>query len=146
MFVAKWEPGGVPTKPELTSAPIWLELGNVPFRSSMRKGLSILLALLESQSSYIQQLLTKQTWRWQRYLPSLILDNHFLKRLMSSLSQEKYKGSLYLVHGCHQCALIARRLGIVLDIVRVCQSLAKLALQLITQRRIAQGQRSLILK
>ncbi|CAN6926026.1 unnamed protein product, partial [Brassica oleracea] len=32
MFVAKWEPGVVPTKPELTSAPIWLELRDVPLQ------------------------------------------------------------------------------------------------------------------
>ena len=31
MFVDKWEPGVVPSKPELTSAPIWLELRKVPF-------------------------------------------------------------------------------------------------------------------
>lgn len=31
IFVDKWEPGVVPVKPELTSAPIWLELRNVPF-------------------------------------------------------------------------------------------------------------------
>lgn len=32
MFVAKWDPGVVPKKPELTSAPIWLELRNVPLQ------------------------------------------------------------------------------------------------------------------
>lgn len=32
MFVGKWQPGVVPTKPELTSAPIWLELRNVPLQ------------------------------------------------------------------------------------------------------------------
>ncbi|CAN6865713.1 unnamed protein product [Brassica oleracea] len=32
MFVAKWEPGIVPVKPELTSAPIWLELRDVPLQ------------------------------------------------------------------------------------------------------------------
>ncbi|CAN7037531.1 unnamed protein product [Brassica rapa subsp. trilocularis] len=32
MFVAKWEPGIVPTKPELTTAPIWLELRDVPLQ------------------------------------------------------------------------------------------------------------------
>lgn len=30
MFVARWEPGPFPKKPELTSAPIWLELRQVP--------------------------------------------------------------------------------------------------------------------
>lgn len=32
MFVAKWEPGIMPAKPELTSAPIWLELRDVPLQ------------------------------------------------------------------------------------------------------------------
>ncbi|KAG7568329.1 Reverse transcriptase domain [Arabidopsis thaliana x Arabidopsis arenosa] len=32
MFVANWEPGMVPVKPELSSAPIWLELRNVPLQ------------------------------------------------------------------------------------------------------------------
>lgn len=32
MFVAKWDPGVVPVKPELSSAPIWLELRNVPLQ------------------------------------------------------------------------------------------------------------------
>lgn len=32
MFVAKWEPSIVPAKPELSTAPIWLELHQVPFQ------------------------------------------------------------------------------------------------------------------
>lgn len=32
MFVAKWEPGVVPDKPEITAAPIWLEHQNVPLQ------------------------------------------------------------------------------------------------------------------
>lgn len=32
MFVAHWEPGFLPEKPALTSAPIWLELRNVPLQ------------------------------------------------------------------------------------------------------------------
>ncbi|XP_024009937.1 uncharacterized protein LOC112085142 [Eutrema salsugineum] len=32
MFVAKWEPGVIPVKPELSKAPIWLELRKVPFQ------------------------------------------------------------------------------------------------------------------
>lgn len=39
MFVAKWEPGTTPVKPELTSAPIWLELRNVPFQFFNEDGL-----------------------------------------------------------------------------------------------------------
>lgn len=38
MFVAKWDPKVVPTKPELTSAPIWLEL-DVPFQFFNDEGL-----------------------------------------------------------------------------------------------------------
>ncbi|CAN6988021.1 unnamed protein product [Brassica oleracea var. botrytis] len=32
MFVADWEPGTTPAKPELSSAPIWLELRDVPLQ------------------------------------------------------------------------------------------------------------------
>lgn len=32
MFVAHWEPGNLPEKPSLSSAPIWLELRNVPLQ------------------------------------------------------------------------------------------------------------------
>ena len=32
MFVDNWEPGVIPAKPELTSAPIWLELRKVPLQ------------------------------------------------------------------------------------------------------------------
>lgn len=39
MFVAKWEPGIIPAKPELTAAPIWLELRNVPFQFFNEDGL-----------------------------------------------------------------------------------------------------------
>lgn len=39
MFVAKWEPGVIPEKPELKSAPIWLELRNVPFQFFNEDGL-----------------------------------------------------------------------------------------------------------
>ncbi|XP_010451902.1 PREDICTED: uncharacterized protein LOC104734094 [Camelina sativa] len=39
MFVAKWEPGVIPKKPELSSAPIWLELRNVPLQFFNEEGL-----------------------------------------------------------------------------------------------------------
>lgn len=46
MFVAKWEPGVVPVKPELTSAPIWLELRNVPFQFFSEEGLEHIAGLV----------------------------------------------------------------------------------------------------
>lgn len=46
MFVDKWEPGVVPTKPELTSAPIWLELRNVPFQFFNEDGLERIAGLV----------------------------------------------------------------------------------------------------
>lgn len=46
MFVAKWEPGLVPVKPELTAAPIWLELRNVPFQFFHEEGLERIAGLV----------------------------------------------------------------------------------------------------
>ncbi|KFK34518.1 hypothetical protein AALP_AA5G156300 [Arabis alpina] len=46
MFVAKWEPGVIPTKPELTSAPIWLELRNVPLQFFHEEGLERIASLV----------------------------------------------------------------------------------------------------
>lgn len=46
MFVDKWEPGVVPAKPELTSAPIWLELRNVPFQFFNEDGLERIAGLV----------------------------------------------------------------------------------------------------
>ncbi|KAG7587431.1 Endonuclease/exonuclease/phosphatase superfamily [Arabidopsis thaliana x Arabidopsis arenosa] len=46
MFVAKWEPGVVPTKPELSSAPIWLELRNVPLQFFHEDGLERIAGLV----------------------------------------------------------------------------------------------------
>ena len=46
MFVAKWEPGLRPVKPELTSAPIWLELRNVPFQCFNDDGLEHIASLV----------------------------------------------------------------------------------------------------
>lgn len=46
MFVDKWEPGVVPTKPELTSAPIWLELRQVPFQFFNEDGLERIAGLV----------------------------------------------------------------------------------------------------
>ncbi|KFK29352.1 hypothetical protein AALP_AA7G122800 [Arabis alpina] len=46
MFVAKWEPGVIPVKPELTSAPIWLELRNVPFQFFNEEGLEHIAGLV----------------------------------------------------------------------------------------------------
>lgn len=46
MFVAKWEPGFLPIKPELTSAPIWLELRNVPFQFFNEDGLEHIASLV----------------------------------------------------------------------------------------------------
>ncbi|RID69397.1 hypothetical protein BRARA_C01495 [Brassica rapa] len=46
MFVDKWEPGVIPTKPELTSAPIWLELRNVPFQFFNEDGLERIAGLV----------------------------------------------------------------------------------------------------
>ncbi|XP_056862477.1 uncharacterized protein LOC130510146 [Raphanus sativus] len=46
MFVDKWEPGVVPSKPELTSAPIWLELRNVPLQFFNEDGLERIAGLV----------------------------------------------------------------------------------------------------
>lgn len=46
MFVAKWEPGLVPVKPELTSAPIWLELRKVPLQFFHEEGLERIAGLV----------------------------------------------------------------------------------------------------
>ena len=46
MFVANWEPGLTPTKPELSSAPIWLELRNVPFQFFNEDGLERIAGLV----------------------------------------------------------------------------------------------------
>lgn len=46
MFVDKWEPGIVPKKPELTSAPIWLELRKVPFQFFNEDGLERIAGLV----------------------------------------------------------------------------------------------------
>ncbi|KAG7579890.1 Endonuclease/exonuclease/phosphatase superfamily [Arabidopsis thaliana x Arabidopsis arenosa] len=46
MFVADWEPGVVPAKPELTAAPIWLELRNVPFQFFNEEGLEHIAGLV----------------------------------------------------------------------------------------------------
>ncbi|XP_013583277.1 PREDICTED: uncharacterized protein LOC106292212 [Brassica oleracea var. oleracea] len=46
MFVDKWEPGIVPTKPELTSAPIWLELRKVPLQFFNEDGLERIAGLV----------------------------------------------------------------------------------------------------
>ncbi|XP_018459691.1 uncharacterized protein LOC108830588 [Raphanus sativus] len=46
MFVDKWEPGVVPSKPELTSAPIWLELRKVPLQFFNEDGLEHIAGLV----------------------------------------------------------------------------------------------------
>ena len=46
MFVDKWEPGVIPVKPELTSAPIWLELRKVPFQFFNEDGLERIAGLV----------------------------------------------------------------------------------------------------
>ncbi|KAG7559344.1 ABC transporter type 1 transmembrane domain superfamily [Arabidopsis thaliana x Arabidopsis arenosa] len=46
MFVANWEPGVIPAKPELTSAPIWLELRDVPFQFFNEEGLERIASLV----------------------------------------------------------------------------------------------------
>ena len=46
MFVAKWEPGVIPTKPKLSSAPIWLELRNVPYQFFHEEGLERIASLV----------------------------------------------------------------------------------------------------
>uniref|UniRef100_A0A0D3CKA9 DUF4283 domain-containing protein n=2 Tax=Brassica oleracea var. oleracea TaxID=109376 RepID=A0A0D3CKA9_BRAOL len=46
MFVDKWEPGVVPAKPELSEAPIWLELRNVPLQFFNEDGLERIAGLV----------------------------------------------------------------------------------------------------
>ncbi|RID65875.1 hypothetical protein BRARA_D01047 [Brassica rapa] len=46
MFVAHWEPGNLPEKPALTSAPIWLELRNVPLQFFNEDGLERIAGLV----------------------------------------------------------------------------------------------------
>ena len=47
MFVSHWEPGFLPEKPALTSAPIWLELRNVPLQVFNEDGLERIAGLVE---------------------------------------------------------------------------------------------------
>lgn len=47
MFVDKWEPGVIPAKPELSSAPIWLELRNVPLQFFNEDSLERIAGLVE---------------------------------------------------------------------------------------------------
>ncbi|KFK36090.1 hypothetical protein AALP_AA4G076100 [Arabis alpina] len=46
MFVAHWEPGVILANPELTSAPIWLELRKVPFQFFHEEGLERIAGLV----------------------------------------------------------------------------------------------------
>lgn len=46
MFVAKWEPGLIPQKPELTSAPVWLELRQVPHQFFNEDGFEFIAGLV----------------------------------------------------------------------------------------------------
>ncbi|CAA7048765.1 unnamed protein product [Microthlaspi erraticum] len=46
MFVAKWEPGLEPVKPELKEAPIWLELRKVPLQYFNDEGLEHIASLV----------------------------------------------------------------------------------------------------
>uniref|UniRef100_A0A0D3D8N5 DUF4283 domain-containing protein n=1 Tax=Brassica oleracea var. oleracea TaxID=109376 RepID=A0A0D3D8N5_BRAOL len=46
MFVDKWELGVIPVKPELSSAPIWLELRKVPFQFFNEDGLERIAGLV----------------------------------------------------------------------------------------------------
>lgn len=46
MFVAKWESGVIPSKPELSEAPIWLELRQVPLQFFNEDGLERIASLV----------------------------------------------------------------------------------------------------
>lgn len=46
MFVAKWEPGLIPTKPELTYAHVWLELRHVPHQFFNEDGFEFIAGLV----------------------------------------------------------------------------------------------------
>lgn len=46
MFVANWAPGVIPAKPELSSAPIWLELRDVPLQFFNEDGLEHIAGLV----------------------------------------------------------------------------------------------------
>ncbi|KAL0741639.1 hypothetical protein Bca4012_083152 [Brassica carinata] len=54
------EPGITPTKPELTSAPIWLELRNVPFQFFNEDGLERIAGLFDS--GVISRVLVSSLW------------------------------------------------------------------------------------
>ncbi|KAF8088678.1 hypothetical protein N665_0532s0041 [Sinapis alba] len=60
MFVDKWEPGVIPTKPELTSAPILLELRKVPFQFFSEDGLERIAGLV-GQSKYLHSTTANKT-------------------------------------------------------------------------------------
>lgn len=46
MFVAKWKPGSISQKPELSSAPVWLELRNVPLQFFNEDGFEFIAGLV----------------------------------------------------------------------------------------------------
>ncbi|XP_010415262.1 PREDICTED: uncharacterized protein LOC104701313 [Camelina sativa] len=63
MFVGDWEPGTVPVKPELTSAPIWLELRDVPLQFFHEDGLELIVGLVGDPNFFTLPQQTKQIWK-----------------------------------------------------------------------------------
>lgn len=109
MFVAKWEPGLVPVKPELSSSPIWLELRNVPFQFFHEKGLSALLAGWGIRSFFTHPLPIRRTMKLLKSSPSSIQGNLCQRLSMFNSNPARLPMFWFRTPGCHQCTLILRR-------------------------------------
>ena len=112
MFVDKWEPGVIPTKLVLTSAPIWLELRNVPLQFFNEDGLERIAGLVGHPKYIHLNTANKTVLDVAKVFTVIDRGNLSQKRSMCSSIRVTSLEYWSLAPGCHRCANNVRRLDI----------------------------------
>lgn len=134
MFVAKWEPGVIPAKPELTSAPIWLELRNVPLQFFHKEGLERIAGLVGQPKFLHPSTANKINLDVAKVFTIIDPRKPLLEAVMYNSTHGRLEESKWLVHGCLLFALTVRKLVIASRDVKLLQSLAPCVIPPVMER------------
>lgn len=128
MFVANWLPGVGPEKPELTSAPIWLELRDIPLQFFNEDGLERIAGLVGEPKVLHPSTANKSNLEVAKVFtltdPRKPLPEAVNVQFQSGEIKRIRVSSPWMPH-CLRYALIARRLVTSLRIVDQLQLLAR---------------------
>lgn len=126
MSVAKWEPGIVPVKHELTFAPIWLGLRNVPLQFFNEDGLERISGLVGDPKVLHPATANKTNLEVAKVLTLIDPRKPLPEAVNMQFDSGEIKRIIVSSLGCRRFVIIVKRLDIVSNAAGLLQRIATL--------------------